>query len=190
MAMSSHPRATPRDAHCEDCEGTVGHPHHSCRAGLIPSHRDALRQDLQDRPPGRRATRPTTDRTPGQTEGHRPGPRAHHGEGEEHRWPHQRQALAATLPCRGKLRLGPLAPSCRRRGQDRSPPAAPHVSTLALLAECFELLGGVPGVLLTDRMGCLVGGVSANVVVPAPGYAAQGRPRSTRSVTAVVILRV
>jgi len=47
-----------------------------------------------------------------------------------------------------------------------------QATTLALLAECFEQLGGVPGVALTDRMGCLVGGVVANVVVPAPGYVA------------------
>ena len=45
-----------------------------------------------------------------------------------------------------------------------------QTTTLHLLAECFELLGGVPGVVLTDRMGCLKGGVVANVVVPAPGY--------------------
>jgi transposase len=45
-----------------------------------------------------------------------------------------------------------------------------QATTLRLLAECFELLGGVPGVALTDRMGCLKGGVAANVVVPAPGY--------------------
>src|SRR5229473_7076178 len=43
-------------------------------------------------------------------------------------------------------------------------------TTLALLAECFEVLGGVPGTVLADRMGCLKGGVVANVVVPAPGY--------------------
>lgn len=47
-----------------------------------------------------------------------------------------------------------------------------QATTLALLAECFELLGGVPRVALTDRMGCLKGGVVANVVVPAPGYVA------------------
>jgi hypothetical protein len=47
-----------------------------------------------------------------------------------------------------------------------------QATTLAMLAECFELLGGVPGVALTDRMGCLVGGITANVVVPAPGYVA------------------
>ncbi len=45
-----------------------------------------------------------------------------------------------------------------------------QATTLALLAECFELLGGVPAVALTDRMGCLKGGVVANVVVPAPAY--------------------
>jgi transposase len=43
-------------------------------------------------------------------------------------------------------------------------------TTLALLAECFEALGGVPGKVLADRMGCLKGGVVANVVVPAPEY--------------------
>jgi hypothetical protein len=43
-------------------------------------------------------------------------------------------------------------------------------STLRLLAECFEELGGVPAVVLTDRMGCLKAGVVANVVVPHPDY--------------------
>ena len=43
-------------------------------------------------------------------------------------------------------------------------------TTLALLAECFEALGGVPGVVLADRMGCLKGGVVANVVVPTADY--------------------
>jgi transposase len=43
-------------------------------------------------------------------------------------------------------------------------------TTLALLAECFETLGGVPGVVLADRMGCLKGGVVANKVVPTGGY--------------------
>ena len=47
-----------------------------------------------------------------------------------------------------------------------------QATTLALLAECFEQLGGVPGVLLTDRMGCLKGGIVADVMVPAPGYVA------------------
>ncbi len=41
-------------------------------------------------------------------------------------------------------------------------------TTLRLLAECFEVLGGVPGVVLTDRMACLKGGVVANRVVPTP----------------------
>jgi hypothetical protein len=45
-------------------------------------------------------------------------------------------------------------------------------TTLRLLAECFELAGGVPAVVLADRMGCLKGGVVANVVVPAPAYVA------------------
>jgi len=43
-------------------------------------------------------------------------------------------------------------------------------TTLAMLAECFEVLGGVPKVVLADRMGCLKGGVVANVVVPSPDY--------------------
>jgi transposase len=43
-------------------------------------------------------------------------------------------------------------------------------TTLAMLAECFEVLGGVPGKVLADRMGCLKGGVVANIVVPTPAY--------------------
>jgi transposase len=43
-------------------------------------------------------------------------------------------------------------------------------TTLAMLAECFEVIGGVPGKVLADRMACLKGGVVANVVVPAPQY--------------------
>jgi transposase len=43
-------------------------------------------------------------------------------------------------------------------------------TTLAMLAECLEVLGGVPGKVLADRMGCLKGGVVANVVVPTPDY--------------------
>jgi len=43
-------------------------------------------------------------------------------------------------------------------------------TTLAMLAECFAVLGGVPGKVLADRMGCLKGGVVANVVVPTAEY--------------------
>ncbi len=43
-------------------------------------------------------------------------------------------------------------------------------TTLAMLAECFEALGGVPGTVLADRMGCLKGGMVANVVVPTAEY--------------------
>jgi transposase len=43
-------------------------------------------------------------------------------------------------------------------------------TTLALLAECFEQLGGVPKTVLADRMGCLKAGVVANVVVPTADY--------------------
>jgi len=43
-------------------------------------------------------------------------------------------------------------------------------TTLRLLAECFEVLGGVPKLVLADRMGCLKAGVVANLVVPVPDY--------------------
>jgi len=43
-------------------------------------------------------------------------------------------------------------------------------TTLAMLAECFQTLGGVPKVVLADRMGCLKGGVVANKVVPTGEY--------------------
>ena len=43
-------------------------------------------------------------------------------------------------------------------------------TTLAMLAECFEQAGGVPKVVLADRMGCLKGGIVANVVIPTPAY--------------------
>ena len=43
-------------------------------------------------------------------------------------------------------------------------------TTLALLAECFETLGGVPATVLADRMGCLKAGVVADLVVPTADY--------------------
>ncbi|MHB2027507.1 MAG: DDE-type integrase/transposase/recombinase, partial [Acidimicrobiales bacterium] len=43
-------------------------------------------------------------------------------------------------------------------------------TTLAALAACFEYLGGVPRTVLADRMGCLKGGVVANVVIASPDY--------------------
>jgi transposase len=43
-------------------------------------------------------------------------------------------------------------------------------TTMALLAECFEVLGGVPKTVLADRMGCLKAGVVADVVVPTADY--------------------
>lgn len=43
-------------------------------------------------------------------------------------------------------------------------------TTLRLLAECFEVLGGVPKVVLADRMGCLKATTVANLVVPVPDY--------------------
>ena len=45
-----------------------------------------------------------------------------------------------------------------------------QATTLGMLAECFEVLGGVPKTVLADRMGCLKGGVVANVVVPSADY--------------------
>jgi transposase len=43
-------------------------------------------------------------------------------------------------------------------------------TTLRMLAECFEALGGVPKAVLADRMACLKGGVVANRVIPTPDY--------------------
>jgi transposase len=45
-----------------------------------------------------------------------------------------------------------------------------RATTLQLLAECFEEVGGAPAVVLTDRMACLRAGIVANVVVPHPAY--------------------
>ncbi|WP_214111406.1 IS21 family transposase [Acrocarpospora catenulata] len=43
-------------------------------------------------------------------------------------------------------------------------------TTLAFLAECLEVLGAVPKMVLADRMGCLKGGVVANKVIPTADY--------------------
>src|SRR6266508_4185264 len=43
-------------------------------------------------------------------------------------------------------------------------------TTLGLLAECFQELGGMPSVVLADRMACLKAAVVANQVVPTPDY--------------------
>lgn len=43
-------------------------------------------------------------------------------------------------------------------------------TTLRLLAECFEELGGVPAVVLSDRMAALRGQIVANQVVPNSAY--------------------
>ena len=45
-----------------------------------------------------------------------------------------------------------------------------QATTLGMIAECFEALGGVPKVVLADRMGCLKGGVVANKDVPTGDY--------------------
>lgn len=43
-------------------------------------------------------------------------------------------------------------------------------TTFTLLAECFEVLAGVPAKVLADRMGCLKAGTVAGVVIPTPDY--------------------
>jgi transposase len=43
-------------------------------------------------------------------------------------------------------------------------------TTLALIAEAFTAIGGVPARVLADRMACLKGGVVANVVIPTAEY--------------------
>lgn len=43
-------------------------------------------------------------------------------------------------------------------------------TTMAMLADCFDELGGVPGKVLADRMGCLKGGTVATVMIPTPDY--------------------
>jgi len=43
-------------------------------------------------------------------------------------------------------------------------------TTLALIAEALAAIGGVPTRMLADRMGCLKGGVVANVVIPTAEY--------------------
>jgi transposase len=43
-------------------------------------------------------------------------------------------------------------------------------TTLALIAEVFSAVGGVPARVLADRMACLKGGVVANVVIPTAEY--------------------
>ena len=43
-------------------------------------------------------------------------------------------------------------------------------TTFAMLAECFEALGGAPAKVLADRMGCLKAGTVAGVVIPTPDY--------------------
>ena len=43
-------------------------------------------------------------------------------------------------------------------------------TTLGLLAACFEDMGAVTAVVLSDRMACLKNGIVANVVVPHPDY--------------------
>lgn len=43
-------------------------------------------------------------------------------------------------------------------------------TTLAMLSQCFEEIGGVPAVVLADRMGCLKAATVAGLVVPHPDY--------------------
>lgn len=41
---------------------------------------------------------------------------------------------------------------------------------MAMLAECFEAIGGAPAKVLADRMTCLKGGVVMNGLIPTPDY--------------------
>jgi transposase len=43
-------------------------------------------------------------------------------------------------------------------------------TTMAMIAEALTAIGGVPAKVLADRMGCLKGGVVANMVVPTAQY--------------------
>ncbi len=43
-------------------------------------------------------------------------------------------------------------------------------TTFTALAACFEALGAVPATVLSDRMGCLKGGIVADGVVPSADY--------------------
>jgi transposase len=43
-------------------------------------------------------------------------------------------------------------------------------TTMAMIAEALTVIGSVPAKVLADRMGCLKGGVVANVVVPTADY--------------------
>ncbi len=43
-------------------------------------------------------------------------------------------------------------------------------TTLVMVGEALAAVGGVPAKILADRVGCLKGGVVANVVVPTPDY--------------------
>jgi hypothetical protein len=62
---------------------------------------------------------------------------------------------ACRTGCTCYARLGVVARAVRQIADNESADA-----TLRLLAECFEVLGGVPKVVLADRMGCLKGGSS------------------------------
>ncbi len=43
-------------------------------------------------------------------------------------------------------------------------------TTMGFIAERFELIGGVPRKVLTDRMGCLKAGQAAGLMIPTPAY--------------------
>lgn len=73
-----------------------------------------------------------------------------------------------TLPCGIKVFCAVLAWSRFRFVRFARDETA--ATTMALIAECFEMLGGVPAKVLADRMGCLKAGTVANVVIPTPDY--------------------
>lgn len=57
-----------------------------------------------------------------------------------------------------------------------------QATTLAVLAECFKDLGGVPKVVLADRMNCLKGGVGGGrSTASCPPRSTSGSPRTTGS---------
>jgi transposase len=62
-------------------------------------------------------------------------------------------------------------------------------TTLQLLAECFEVLGGVPQVVLADRMGCLKAGVVANVWSRPPTMSASPPTTGSGRTSATVRIR-
>ena len=218
MAVSKPSRPTPRDAHCEVSEGTVGHPVRIPRARQLPRRRGPVRDDAtrpfagsssaaaghrRRRPPRPKSTDPFADliaervrATDGRISAKRllppAGPPAIAGSLRHFRRA-VAEAKAAGAPPAGvsALAAGPWRASRHRLGQRGRPPrllrrsglescsassGSPPARTRPRLWRCWPNASrpsaACPAVVLADRMGCLKGGVVANVVVPAPGYVA------------------